>query len=117
MEEIVQEQAENDADRDDDPNFDESESTAYNSVITEESKEPQRKQEQEPELGDSMSQSKRDAANEEKIWQQVIDRHGRTEFQLIYSIMDKYRATRFSQNTQEVIKHEVLQKFSEQNIQ
>ena len=43
MEEIVQEQAENDADRDDDPNFDESESTAYNSVITEESKEPQRK--------------------------------------------------------------------------
>ena len=36
---MVQEQAENDADRDDDPNFDESESTAYNSVVTEESKE------------------------------------------------------------------------------
>ena len=34
----------NDADRDDDPNFEDSESTAYNSVLTEESKEGQRKQ-------------------------------------------------------------------------
>jgi len=30
---------------------------------------------------------------EEKIWQQVIDRHGRTEFTLIYNVMNKYVST------------------------
>ena len=70
----------NDADRDDDPNFEDSESTAYNSVLTEESKEGQRKQDtmnlqnhgqENPKLksfGALGSESKREAENEEKIW-------------------------------------------------
>ena len=72
----------NDADRDDDPNFEDSESTAYNSVLTEENKEGQRqqdtmnirpKQNQEnshmKSFGSLGSESKRESENEEKIWQ------------------------------------------------
>ena len=37
--------------------------------------------------------SGRDQSTEERIWQQVIDRHGRQDFNIVYAITDKYVST------------------------
>ena len=62
------------------------------------------------------SGSARDQGTEEKIWQQVIDRHGREEFNLVYEIMNRNRQERFFPEQQAQIKVEVGRLLGARNI-
>ena len=86
LEEVVRQQADLEEDRDDNPDLNETDVLEGGPI--EESK--TRTSSQETADTGSAFVSSRDTGTEELIWQQIIDRHGRDHFELIYSITDKY---------------------------
>ena len=57
--------------------------------------------------------SGRDMDAEEQIWQKIIEKHGRDEYNLVYQITDKYRQDRFTPDNQTLITNEVKQKIGD----
>eukprot|EP00355_Strombidium_rassoulzadegani_P001087 CAMPEP_0168610640 /NCGR_PEP_ID=MMETSP0449_2-20121227/1898_1 /TAXON_ID=1082188 /ORGANISM="Strombidium rassoulzadegani, Strain ras09" /LENGTH=115 /DNA_ID=CAMNT_0008650965 /DNA_START=515 /DNA_END=859 /DNA_ORIENTATION=- len=52
-------------------------------------------------------ESGQNSDNEDKMWDYVIEKHGRVEFQAVYNIIDKLREQRFSEEGQRVINEQV----------
>jgi len=121
LQEAIQDDAEYESDRDDDDD-DEEEEVKEQAISPAPSSKPQKPTEDQivtksTENPTNKGRSKDDEqAKEDDLWENLIDEHGREDFELVYKIIDQFRNKRFSKENQAIIREQVKESLDKREV-